>query len=110
MIICQAYIAGKYTDQNPEMVRFNIRAALKAGIQIIEAKGWNPIIPHASMSHDTDWAPAMDRCADVIRSLDPARDCIILLPGWGQSKGAIWEKAFAESLGISVLTLAEALA
>jgi len=105
----QAYIAGAYTAKTPEETLMNIRAAMQAGILVLEALGAHVIVPHCSMSHETAWGPAMDRCADVIRSMDPARDCLVLLPGWDKSKGAIWEKAFAESLGMSVRTLAEML-
>jgi hypothetical protein len=108
-MIRQAYVAGSYSSCFPCSVLLNIRAALKAGLQILEVKGWHPIIPHASMSHDTEWHPAMDRCADVIRSMDAQRDCLVLLPGWEKSRGACWEKEFAKSLGMDILTLEEAL-
>lgn len=105
----QCYIAGSYTADLPEINLIHIRAALLAGVAIIEAKGWHVIVPHASMDHTTPWHRAMRRCIDTVDSLDIKTDCLVVLPGWQQSRGASMEVSIARCRGLEVLTLAEVL-
>ena len=102
----QAYIAGRYTG-TPEEVRAHILLAMQAGAYTLAA-GWLPILPHTMGPHrGTTWDQAMDRCRELIRGLDPARDILVALPNWAESRGAREEVGLAMSLGIRVVQLAE---
>lgn len=105
----QFYAAGPYTSADGTVTRRNIQVALDAGAAICRVRGWFPIVPHASGSHRVTWEEAMVRCRSIIGGLDPAKDILVLLPEWESSRGTREEKALAESLGIRVVTLAEAL-
>jgi hypothetical protein len=105
----QYYLAGNYTSATEEGNLLNVRRAMLAAVKIIEARGWFPIVPHVSMNHKTPWPDAMKRCKETIRSLDPERSVLVLLPGWETSTGAIEEWELALELGMPVLTLEEAL-
>ena len=100
----QAYICGGYTAPTDAARRANIRKALEAGLIMLD-QGYFPLVPHASMNHETDWETAMQRCEATIRSLDPRTDCLITLDGWQQSAGCKREVALAVSIGLAVRTL-----
>ena len=104
----QAYVAGKYTADNPEDIHRNVTTALEAGVKIAKARGWLPIVPHSMGSHRATWEAAMCRCRQTIREMHPG-DVVLLLPGWEQSKGAREERALAQVCDLKVMTLAEAI-
>jgi hypothetical protein len=98
----QAYIAGRYTG-TPEEVQQHILLALK-GAARASGHGYLPIIPHTMGPHrGQTWDGAMDRCRELIRGLDPARDIVVALPNWMDSRGAREEVLLAEFLGIRVV-------
>ena len=99
-----AYICGGYTAPTDAARRANIRKALEAGLIMLD-QGYFPLVPHASMNHETDWETALQRCENVIHSLDPRTDCLITLDGWQSSKGCIREVALADAIGLPVRTL-----
>lgn len=101
----QAYIAGPYTGAVSE----HVWTALRAAQRVMEARGWLPIVPHVMGPHGATWDAAMERCRESIRGLDPACDCLVLLPGWEDSRGAREERELAMSLGLKVYQLAEVL-
>jgi len=105
----QFYIAGNYTAATEQANLLNVRRAMLAAVRVVEARGWFPIVPHCSMNHETPWPEAMRRLKNVLRGLDPKRSYLILLPGWETSTGAVEEWELALELGITVLTLEEAL-
>jgi len=98
------------SDSAPTRTRVlqTITAALVAGCRLSQA-GIHPIIPHAMGCHCSDWETAMVRCRATIRNLDPRRDLMVMLDGWENSPGATEERELALSLGLPVVTLAEAL-
>jgi len=108
-MIHQVYVAGRYTAPTRTQEVQNIYAALKAACALTK-KGWRPIVPHAAGSHRVTWDEAMDRCLSTIQGMTPERDCLVLLPGWEESRGAVEERELATALGLPVLTLDEALA
>jgi hypothetical protein len=105
----QAYVAGKYTADNPEDILRNVTTALEAGVKIARARGWMPIVPHTMGLHTASWEAAMCRCRQTIREMRPHHDVMVLLPGWEKSRGAREEKALAEVCDLKVMTLAEAI-
>lgn len=101
-MIRQAYIAGRYTG-TPDEVQTHILVALR-GAARAAIHGFLPIIPHTMGDHrETTWDQAMDRCRQIIRSLDPSRDILLALPNWQDSRGAREEVLLAEALGIKVV-------
>jgi hypothetical protein len=93
------YIAGPYTASTEAEVITNVRLAEIAGQEILE-KGFLPIIPHKITSHWDTWGrlthwtheewiyqfckPLLLRC-----------DCLLLIEGWTDSKGAKLEHSIA---------------
>lgn len=104
----QIYVAGSYSAPTEEGTRSNIRTAL-GHAHALTAKGWNCIVPHVMGCHTSTWETAMVRCRDLIRALDPKTDALVALPGLPLSRGAREEVALAESLGVPVLTIFEAM-
>ena len=104
----QCYIAGKYTDTTRTREVQNISNALVAGVAMT-LRGFRPIVPHAAGSHWVSHETAMERCRHIIRSMNPEKDFLVLIPGWETSKGAVEEAELARTLGMPVLTLEEAL-
>ena len=104
----QAYVAGKYSDTTRTREVHNISRALVAGVALTQ-RGLRPIVPHSSGSHHRTWEQAMGDCRTTIQGLDPVRDCLVMLPGWEESRGACEERELALRLGIPVLLLADAL-
>ena len=101
--IRQAYIAGSYSSGTRTGVLANTARALTAACKLAGA-GWSTIVPHASGSQSVTWDAALKRSEKVIYGMDPAIDCLVLLPGWEQSQGARMERDLALRSGIQVLT------
>lgn len=106
----QFYIAGNYTAATEQANLLNVRRALLAAMRVVEARGWFPIVPHCSLNHTTPWPEAMRRCIETVEGLDVKTDCLVVLPGWEQSKGAVMEVSIAKCRGLAVLELAEVIA
>lgn len=106
--IRQAYIAGSCGPDARAGVLANTARAMTAACKLAGA-GWSAIIPRASGSQDITWDTALKRCENVIQGMDPAMDCLVLLPGWEQSPGARLERKMALRSGIQVLTFRAAL-
>ena len=104
----QAYLSGKYMDDNDHVILRNIALACEAGVLVAKA-GLRPIIPHTSGDHRVTWEKAMTRCDEIFQSLRPGHDLIVLLPGWEQSRESKVEKEWAERLGIEVVGLHDLL-
>ena len=86
-MIRQAYVAGAYTADTRTRTLQHIMRALVAGCALTK-QGLHVIVPHAMGSHRATWDGAMTRCREIIQSLDPAQDCLVLL--------------LAEALGVEV--------
>lgn len=107
-MIRQVYVAGSYSADTRTRTLQHIMAALVAGCALTKL-GFHPIVPHAMGSHRATWDIAMDRCREIITGMDPGQDCLVLLPGWEESRGASEEALLATGLGIPVMTLAECI-
>ncbi len=68
-------------------------------------RGYAVICPHANtgfMDKYADYDTWLQGCLTFIRRLDPEVDCLVMLPNWTESAGAVQEWALATSLGITV--------
>lgn len=120
--IRSAYVAGAFTDRDTVIVVENCRKALEVAGQIGEM-GIFPVVPHvalptgrvvgirtavlegglkgillAHLLEEALWTSAMEWCLDQMAR----QDCVVLVPGWRESKGAVIERAVANLLGIQV--------
>ena len=100
-MIRQAYVAGSYSADTRTRTLQNISRALMAACALT-GLGYHCIVPHVAGSHRSTWDDAMDRCRATIHAMDPSRDCLVLLPGWEQSRGAREERDIALAIGMEV--------
>jgi hypothetical protein len=103
------YVAGSYTAPTEAGILMNIKAAILGALDVMLARGWHPVVPHTSQPPHVSWDEAMDYCRAIIRKLSPARDFLVVLPGWEASRGAREEVQLAMDLGIRVLKLEDVL-
>jgi len=103
------YIAGPYLPKSEVFGaalgewRENVRQADAAGRALCGA-GYAVIVPHKN-TYGWDDEPGLG-WEDFLRmdeALIERCDMVVLLPRWEQSRGALREKAFAESRGIRVV-------
>ena len=96
------YVAGPYSAPDRAGVEANILRATACGIELARI-GCMPVVPHANTSHAAyEQAQPYQFWIDGTMRLLRACDCVMLVPGWEESKGARGEKAEAERLGIPV--------
>lgn len=100
----QAYICGPYRG-NPAQVHRNVTRALAVGAWAA-AEGFFPIVPHTMGPHrGMTWEEAMERCRYLLTTLDPARDVLVTVPGWENSRGSREEVGLASVRGIPIIHL-----
>lgn len=104
----QIYVCGPYTHPTDEGTRAHIRSALSFAHALVQA-GWLPIVPHTMGPHRMTWEEAMCRCRYLIQGLDIHRDALVTLPGWTESRGSREEVLLAESRGLRILNVKQAL-
>ena len=98
------YISGKYTGKDLREVEKNIRVAEEAAIKIAE-KGIKYFCPHTHSNHMDFYAPKvtheywMDLDLYFIRK---TATCMLMLPGWRASKGAVIEENLANELDLPI--------
>ena len=105
-MIRQVYVAGSYSADTRTRELQNVMAALVAACTLTK-RGYHCIVPHVSGSHRVTWDVAMDRCRATLHAMDPSKDCLALLPGWENSKGAQEERLIALAIGMEVWDLAD---
>lgn len=65
--------------------------------EVIKALGANTVFnPAAEIPDDTEYEEAMNICTDRVTT----SDCVVVLDGWENSKGALIEYAFSRACGI----------
>ena len=97
----RCYISGPITGKEPEeyLAIFDQWA-----FNIVQSTGWqviNPARVNYEMPLDTDYEEYMEMCETMMRMCDR----IFLIPGWMQSKGAVYERHFAKIHGLKVFVL-----
>lgn len=105
-MIRQCYVAGSYSADTRTRELQNVMAALVAACALTK-RGFHCVVPHVAGSHRVDWETAMTRCRAMIHSMDPNQDCLVLLPGWENSRGAREERDIAMAIGMEVWDLVD---
>ena len=73
-------------------------------MEIIRALGANAVFnPAAEIPDDTEHEEAMNICTDKVTT----SDCVVVLDGWENSKGALIEYVFSRACGIPYYELKE---
>lgn len=97
------YVSGPYSGESHEAISRNIEDAACVATELWEA-GHFALCPHLNTAHFEQRVPSVPYEQYIAGDLNLlARcDCIVMLPRWDQSKGAVKELAYAVSLGIPV--------
>ena len=100
------YIAGPLNNGGLGSYEANLAEAI-AMAERLRAKGYDVFCPHtafAALRGYADEPDVLDLCLDVLCTLDKERSVLCVMPGWETSKGAIAERAVAQSYGIRLVT------
>lgn len=108
----RVYVAGAYSADNVIAVLENMRVGLRASKEVLLA-GFAPFAPwldyHFSlMLEDGESLTVEDYYRYSLAWLE-ASDCMVIVSGFGTSKGVLAEKIFAEEHGIPVYDSLEEL-
>ena len=101
------YISGPYTPANGRTTEQHIAVA-RTHAEAAWRQGWAAFCPHLNTSGFEVTCPGVSHeewlAGDlaILNRLDPARDAVLLLPGWEQSKGARLERDWAIHLNLEV--------
>ena len=98
----QAYISAPYSADNYAEIMEHVLASLEIGIDALKL-GYAPIIPHVCQNHNTSWEGAMKHDLEILKTLCPLTDIVILAPGWEKSHGCVIEKQEADKRGIRAI-------
>lgn len=100
-----AYVAGPYRAPTENGVWENIAAARAVAVELWKL-GYAVICPHTNTAffgigpeHDHIF---LEGDLEFIRRLDPATDCMVMIPGWMKSSGAKGERLLAIECGLTV--------
>ena len=97
----KVYVAGKYTDDNPEKIERNIRKAELVGREIA-SRGIFVYVPHMATAHwdnVNNYEYFTDLHMDFV--LNWATD-ILVFGDWKTSKGTLTEIKMAKELGLNI--------
>lgn len=101
------YVAGAYHAKTIHMVLKNIRAAEGVAMQVWEA-GFVAFCPHLNSAFFDGLVDDSVFLAGTLEMLSRC-DGLILVPGWGSSKGTLAEVRYCVDNGIPVFTTVEDL-
>lgn len=97
------YLAGPYSAPTPEGVAANVAAAVAEAKKIATRfPGIFPVVPH-TFSGGGDWGQSYEFWLAGTMEVMRRCDAVLMLSGWGHSKGAQEELREAERLGKPVL-------
>lgn len=92
------YVSGKYSGD----IAKNIAEARKVAIRLWE-KGHAVLCPHLNTQHfEMDCNAEYDDYVNGDLEMVVRCDAMVMIPGWEDSRGAVIEKIYAESLGIPI--------
>jgi len=94
----RVYIAGPFSSPNPQQMAAHVLTAQAAAVALAQI-GVAPYCPHAALGYAYGLISE-----DVARQINESylrdSDAMLLLPGWGNSKGTRDELALVRQLGI----------
>ncbi len=101
------YVAGRYRGRTRAEVESNIQAAIFVG-RLCAEKGWYPVIPHSNTAHfealvDVNDEFYLEGTLELMRRCD----AVVMVPGFGQSVGAMAEHDEAHKLFMTVYRFPE---
>lgn len=101
------YIAGPLSNEDPEKVALNIENATIMA-KNLWAKGFSVICPHMNSGSFYGLEVATEThfvngYLEMIKRLDPEKDCICMLKGWETSSGAMKEFTLASKIGLTMM-------
>ena len=103
MIRRLVYVAGKFTDKDPDAQTRNVVAAVVEGYRV-RGVGAVPVVPHVTIlpplhaDPEAVWVEAMAECKALLK----ACAAVYAIPGWENSRGAKDEVLAAGEWGIPV--------
>lgn len=92
---------GSPFDRQHPLVRQNIQQAAQAALELWQM-GHTALTPHLNTDFEGNHTISHARFVDGDLSLMAVCDCVLVLPGYETSRGAIREMAEAKRLGMSV--------
>jgi hypothetical protein len=101
----RVYVAGKYNDSDVIKILSNMRLGMRTCVEVFK-RGFAPFCPwldyqFSLMLREGENLTVEDYYAYSMAWLE-ASDCVLMLPNWEDSKGAIAEKKRADELYIPV--------
>lgn len=94
------YIAGPFSADNPWLIELNIREAEKVAYRVAEL-GASPLCPHSntgSFKGTLSYEFWIEATIALLRRCD----AVLMVNGWGNSRGSVGEHKAAIDLGIPV--------
>ena len=101
------YIAGPYSNNNPNIVDENIGRARQIAIALMDM-GYGVIVPHLNtfkFENTCQNTTYEDFQELYLRLMIRGSDAILFIPGWQDSKGCKMEKLVADALDLPVYTI-----
>ena len=96
-----AYVSGPYGAPTAYGVAQNIAKAERVGARLWQ-KGYAVIIPHKNSAF-MDGVVSRDQFLLGDFEIIKRCDLVVMIPGWQQSEGAVWEYEVAKKYGIEIV-------
>ena len=101
----RVYVAGAYGAPNPIQLWSNQRIGIRAAVEVL-LEGFIPFCPFIDSSFFLMLREGEEITQDCIYEYSlswlSVSDCVLVIPGWENSKGTIAEIAKAKEIGIPV--------
>jgi hypothetical protein len=101
------YIAGPYSNDNPDLIDENIGKARQIAIILMDM-GYGVIVPHLNtfkFENNCKNTTYEDFQELYLKLMIRSSDAVLFIPGWQDSKGCKMEKLVADALDLPVYTV-----
>lgn len=97
------YLSGPMTARDGFLMEENVAAGLRVHLDLLR-QGIPNFCPQLSGAFPSAWADVpWEHWLDFDKAVIDRCTHVLMLPRWESSKGALVEKAYAESIGVPVL-------